>query len=192
MKKILIAMLIACVIIPATSNAQLQKGNILVGGDIANLNFTLGGGGFFQGTLDPKLAWFIRDNLALGGMLNFGIATGSGAGTSTSYGVGALGRYYFSNPDLQLLKHGRFFAEGNVGVQGVSLSGGSNTTGLGVGVGPGYAYFITPNVGLETLLKYNGIVGFGSQAYNSNLNLNVGFQIYLPGNKVKNIVNDNQ
>jgi len=75
MKKILISMLVACAIIPATSNAQLQKGNILVGGDIANLNLTLGGGGFFQGTLDPKLAWFIKDNLALGGMLNFGIAT---------------------------------------------------------------------------------------------------------------------
>lgn len=188
MKKILFLVLIACIIIPATSSAQLQKGNILVGGDLANLNLTLGGGGYFQGTLDPKLAFFIKDDIAIGGMLNFNIATGSGAGTSTTYGVGALGRYYFSDPKLEVLKHGRFFAEGNVGIQGVSLSGGSNTTGLGVGIGPGYAYFITPNVGLETLLKYNGIVGFGSQPYNSNLDLSVGFQIYLPGKKAKSIL----
>jgi len=34
---------------------------------------------------------------------------------------------------------------------------------------------------LETLLKYNGIVGFGNQTTSSTLNLNLGFQIYLPG-----------
>jgi hypothetical protein len=49
---------------------------------------------------------------------------------------------------------------------------------------------LTPNIGLETLLKYNGIVGFGSQAYNHNLNLGIGFQIYLPGRSVKTIVNE--
>lgn len=185
-------MLIACIIIPSTTSAQLQKGNILVGGDLANLNLTLGGGGYFQGTLDPKLAFFIRNNLAIGGMLNFNIATGGGGGTSSIYGIGALGRYYFSDPKLDVLKQGRFFAEGNVGIQGVSLSGGSNTTGLGIGIGPGYAYFITSNVGLETLLKYNGIVGFGSQPYNSNLDLSVGFQIYLAGKKVKSILKNVQ
>ena len=82
------------------------------------------------------------------------------------------------------------FFEGNVGVQGKSVSNGSNTTGLGVGVGPGFAYFITPNVGLEGLLKYNGIVGFGSEAYTSNLGLNIGFQIYLPTAKLRERANE--
>jgi hypothetical protein len=104
--------------------------------------------------------------------------------------VGALGRYYINDPKVEVLKHGRLFFEGNVGIQGVSLAGGSNTTGLGLGIGPGYAYFITNNIALETLLKYNGIVGFGSQAYNSSLNLGVGFQIYLPGKRIKSIMND--
>jgi len=190
MKKIFTILTVCLGFLTSKTNAQIQKGNILVGGDIANLNLTLGGGGAFQATIDPKIAFFIRDNVALGAYLDFGLATAKGAGTTTNYGVGALGRYYVNDPSVNVLKHGRLFFEGNVGIQGVSLSGGSNTTGLGLGVGPGYAYFITPNIGLETLLKYNGIVGFGSQPYNSNLNLGIGFQIYLPGKSVQNIVNE--
>lgn len=190
MKKIITILLACAGLATYKADAQIQKGNLMVGGDIANLNFTLGGGGAFQATIDPKIGFFIRDNVALGAYLDFGLATSKGAGTDTRYGVGALGRYYVNDPTVNVLNHGRLFFEGNVGIQGVSLSGGSNTTGLGLGIGPGFAYFLTPNIGLETLLKYNGIVGFGSQAYNSNLNLGVGFQIYLPGRSVKKIVDE--
>jgi len=87
------------------------------------------------------------------------------------------------------LKHGRLFFEGNVGIEGNNTAHVS-TNGLGLGIGPGYAYFISPNVGLETLLKYNGIVGFGSQAYSSAVNLGFGFQIYLSNRAQKNILNE--
>jgi hypothetical protein len=60
-------------------------------------------------------------------------------------------------------------------------NGGGNTNGLDLSVGPGFAYFITPNIGLETLVKYKGLVGFGSSTMQNNLNLSFGFQIYLPG-----------
>ena len=190
MKKFFSLLMVFSFIFLTKTQAQLQQGNIMIGSDLANLNLTLGGGGYFTAAISPKVGFFISDNVVIGGQLDFSIATGAGAGTSTSYGVGAFGRYYVNDPKTIVLKHGRLFFEGNVGLQGVSLSGGSNTTGLGIGVGPGYAYFITPNIGLETLLKYNGIVGFGSQAYRSNLNLGVGFQIYLPGKKARAIVND--
>ena len=190
MKKIIGLLLITSAFIANKSNAQIQKGNYLVGGDIANLNFDLGGGGLFSVNLNPKAAWFIKDNTALGAYLNFGLSTAKGVKASTTYGVGALGRYYINDPKTNVLKHGRLFFEGNVGIQGISVANGSNTTGLGLGVGPGYAYFITPEIGLETLLKYNGIVGFGSNPYTSALNLNVGFQIYLSKNKTKEIIND--
>ena len=192
MKKITFMLLVSFLCFYSVSQAQIQKGNLLVGGDLANFNLTLGGGGAFQANLVPKVGFFIKDNIALGGYVNFGLATAKGAGTTTNYGVGALGRYYVSKSDVDLLHNGRLFFEGTVGVEGVSLAGGSNTTGLGIGVGPGYAYFITPNIGLETLLKYNGIVGFGSQAYRSNLNLGVGFQIYLPRKQAKQIMNNVQ
>ena len=190
MKKVLSLLMVFSFFFLPKTQAQLQQGNIMIGSDLANLNLTLGGGGYFTAEISPKVGFFIRDNVVLGGQVDFKIATGGGSGTNTTYGVGAFGRYYASDPKTVLLKHGRFFFEGNVGIQGVSLAGGSNTTGLGLGVGPGYAYFITPNIGLETLLKYNGIIGFGSQAYRSNLNLGVGFQIYLPGKKARAIVND--
>lgn len=189
MKKIITVLALSLTMFAVKVDAQIQQGNVLVGGNIANFNLTLGGGGAFQADLTPKVAFFIKDNVALGVYVDFSLATAKGAGTTTGYGVGGLARYYFNDPKVNVLKHGRLFFEGNAGIQGVSLAGGSNTTGLGIGVGPGYAYFITPNIGLETLFKYNGIVGFGSQAYRSNLSLGVGFQIYLPGKKVKEIGN---
>lgn len=84
-----------------------------------------------------------------------------------------------------MLKRTRFFLEGNVGIEGYNPAVGENTNGLGLGVGPGIAYFVTPNIGLEALVKYNSIVGFGSAVSNNNINVGFGFQIYLPSSKVK-------
>ena len=190
MKKIISVLFIVSFLMTNKLSAQIQKGNILVGGDIAGFNLDLGSGGAFQATIDPKIGFFIRDNVALGAYINFGLSTAKGFGTTTNYGVGALARYYVNDPTTNVLKHGRLFFEGNAGIEGISVSNGSNTTGLGIGVGPGYAYFITPNIGLETLLKYNGIVGFGSQADRSSLNLGVGFQIYLSGRSAKDLINN--
>lgn len=192
MKKLIGFLIIAFTFSSNKSNAQLERGNVMVGANIAKLNLDLGSGGAFQATVDPKIAFFLKDNLALGAYLNFGLATAKGAGTTTNYGVGVLGRYYINDSTTNLLKHGRLFFEGNVGIEGISISNGSNTTGLGIGIGPGYAYFITPNIGLETLLKYNGIVGFGSKAYSSSLNLGFGFQIYLSNRNTQNIINEIQ
>ena len=190
MKKTIVLLLITTAFFSNKSNAQIQKGNYLVGGDIANFNFDLGSSENFSATLNPKVAWFVKDNTAVGGYINFGLQTSKGGTTTTSYGVGALARYYLSDPKTNVLKHGRLFFEGNVGIQSQSYTNGGTTTGLGLGIGPGYAYFITPEIGLETLLKYNGIVGFGSTNYSNNLNLNVGFQIYLSRGKTKDIIND--
>jgi hypothetical protein len=57
--------------------------------------------------------------------------------------------------------------------------GGGNTNGLNLSAGPGFAYFITPNIGLEALLKYNGLAGFGSQAYHALLRRRPGLKYYL-------------
>jgi hypothetical protein len=83
------------------------------------------------------------------------------------------------------LRHARFFFEANAGIEGTNPASGDNTNGLGLGIGPGLAYFITPNVGLEGLLKYQGIVGFGSETTSSALILSLGLQIYLPTARIK-------
>lgn len=182
MKKFTFLTLFAIIAIGLSANAQIQKGNVLVGGDLADFNLGLNSPNVFNINITPKAAWFIEDNLALGGAVNLGLQTAKGQGTITTYSVGALGRYY-TGSDVAILKHGRFFGEATVGVGGINQSGGSSTNGLNLSFGPGFAYFITPSIGLETLLKYNGLAGFGNQTYQNNLDLNFGFQIYLPGKR---------
>ncbi|KLT63585.1 hypothetical protein [Pedobacter sp. BMA] len=187
MKKFLATVIIAATTVFA-ANAQIQKGNVLVGGNLSNINLGLDDPKIFSVDITPKAAWFIQDNVALGAYVNFGLETAKNSNTTTSYGVGALGRYY-AGKDTEVLRHGRFFAEATAGIGGVNVSkGGGNTNGLNLSVGPGFAYFVTPNIGLETLLKYNGLVGFGSATTQSNLNLSFGFQIYLPGQRTANKV----
>jgi hypothetical protein len=174
------------------AKAQLQKGNVLVGGNIADFNLGLDGGSNFSMSLNPKAAWFIQNNVAIGGTVGLGLQTSNGGGTSTTYNVGALARYYFNNSEVNLLKHGRWFLEGVAGVGGTNYgNGGGSTNGLNLSFGPGYAYFITPNIGLEGLLKYDGNVGFGNAVTTNKLNLNIGFQIYLPGKATSNMRSDN-
>jgi len=189
MKKFTIIAALVAVTMSFGAQAQIQKGNVFVGGNFANLNLGLDNPKVFSVDLSPKAAWFIEDNIALGGYVNFGLETTKNAPTTTSYGVGGLGRYY-AGSDVEVLKHGRFFAEATAGFGGVNVSdGGGKTNGLNLSVGPGFAYFITPNIGLETLLKYNGLVGFGNATSQNNIGLSFGLQIYLPGrgtaNKVK-------
>src|SRR5690242_3918844 len=149
MRKIAIVTTASLLFIVFSAKAQIQRGNIMVGADIANFDLSLDKGGNFIINLDPKLALFVRNNLALGGYLNFGLATSKGAGQSIDYGIGALGRYYFSDTALNFVRHSRFFIEANVGVEGTNPASGENTNGLGLGIGPGWTYFITQNVGLE-------------------------------------------
>lgn len=187
MKKITLAAL-ALIGLVFTAKAQIQKGNVLIGSDLANLNLGLNSPTSFTGTISPKAAWFIQDNVALGAYASLGISTVKGNGSNFTYGVGALGRVYAGGGN-EIIRHGRFFGEANVGINGQNLSqNGGSTTGLGFGVGPGFAYFITPSIGLETLLKYNGIVGFGSSPFANNVALNFGFQVYLPGRATANKV----
>ncbi|WP_449400877.1 hypothetical protein [Chryseobacterium wanjuense] len=55
---------------------------------------------------------------------------------------------------------------------------------------PSYSYFITPNIGLEGLVKYNGITGFGNEGLTSTISFNVGFSIFLPTSKAKQVIKD--
>ncbi|MDB5011194.1 MAG: hypothetical protein JWR67_3364 [Mucilaginibacter sp.] len=181
MNKFTLLTLIAVIALGFTASAQIQQGNVMIGGNFTNLNLGLNKPNVFSLDITPKAAWFIQDNVALGGYVNFGLQTAKGSSTTTTYGVGALGRYY-TGSDVTVLRHGRIFAEATAGFGGTNVSkGGGHTNGFNWSIGPGFAYFVTPNIGLETLLKYNGLTGFGNQSYQSSLNLFFGLQIYLPG-----------
>ncbi|RZK87110.1 MAG: hypothetical protein EOO98_14610, partial [Pedobacter sp.] len=90
MKKFLATVIISATTILA-ANAQIQKGNVMVGGNLTNINLGLDDPKIFSVDITPKAAWFIQDNVALGGYVNFGLETAKNSNTTTSYGVGALG-----------------------------------------------------------------------------------------------------
>lgn len=172
------------------ANAQISEGNVLIGGNVANLNLTFDSQTSF--TLTPKAAWFIKDGLAVGGYGMFGLNHVNGQdGNVYTYGIGPLARYFVGIDKVPAFRKTKFFVEANAGFQGVNNNVNRSTTnGLGFGFGPGISYFITPSVGLEGLLKYDGIVGFGSSAYTHGLSFAIGFQVYLPSKKLMKELKD--
>lgn len=194
MKKLILSGILAVAGLATTANAQIQQGNWLVGSSLISSNFGLNTGGGYNIALQPKGAYFIKDNVAVGGYVDLGFnKVTNGSPTEFTYGVGALGRYYLSPGEKgvdNLLNHGRWFLEGNAGIGGRSVENADSTTGFDFGVGPGYSYFITPNIGLEGLVKYRGRAGFGSEGLNSNLSFNLGFSIYIPTSKAKQVARD--
>ena len=196
MKKIqqLTLTLVTFLLLSTMSFAQTQQGNLMVGSDITNLGLNFQKSSTtFNFNLDPKIAYFIQDGLAIGGYLNFGLSTTNGAGSNVDYGIGALARYYPTDKNIQKLefsKRCRFFVEGNAGFGGSNPASGASTNGVELGVGPGVSYFITPNVALETLFKYNIIIGGGNSTTSQQLNLGVGFQIFLPTAKAREIMRE--
>jgi len=53
------------------AQAQTEKGYYLIGGNIGNIkgNFQKGGSSFGIG-ITPKVAWFVKDNIAVGGQID--------------------------------------------------------------------------------------------------------------------------
>lgn len=192
MKKL--SVIVSFILCSIAARAQTQKDWYLIGGNISNidLDFQKDYTGFSL-DLTPRVAWFVRDNFALGAEVLFGLETGSGF-TTVSYGVGPIVRYYLRERALENVRKTRWFVDGNVGIYGantkVSGSPSTNTNGLGIGFGPGLAYFLNQNIALEALAKYNLTVGFGNSVTNNSLRVGIGFQIYLPKAKLRSLKND--
>ena len=193
MKRIFIA---TCALFMMISGAvaQTQKGNVLVGADLTKLGLNIQTGNtLFSLNINPKAGWFVKDNLLLGGEFNFGLNTQKGA-TVVNYGIGGFGRKYFGAEATNLARTTKWFLEANAGIYGVNTTGTNlpktSTNGIGIGIGPGYSYFITQNIALEALAKYNLTAGFGSSPVNNNISFGLGFQIYLPGARVKELAKD--
>lgn len=191
MKKIVLSAL-ALIMISTVSKAQTEKGYYLIGGNISNLGGVFQkGSSSFNFNLTPKVAWFVKDNIAVGGQVDIGLNTSKGAGTLFAYNVGPLARYYFGGQAVEELKKTRFFAEANAGIGGENNSkAGVSTNGFVAGIGPGLAYFLNENIALEALAKFNLKTGFGNSAVAFNPQIGVGFQIHLPSAKLKEVRSD--
>ncbi len=153
----------------SVSKAQLNKGNLMVGG----LMSTSIGNGVSQFGLYPSCGYFFKNNLVLGGALDLTL-TRSDYGNSSFIALSALGRYYFakieegkSSPKLPV------FVQGKLGVSsgaGVIFAAG----------GLGFDYFLTSSVALEASAGVNvDDTGF------ANVYAMLGFQIFLPSSVYK-------
>ena len=191
MKKLILA---AAIGLFGLTNAQIEKGNYMVGGEFAAAGFGLNEGSGYNFAITPQAAYFVENNWAVGPYVRLGFSGAKGSPTTFNYGVGALSRYYLSPGEQgvdNLLKHGRFFVEGNAGIGGTTISdGGASANGLDLGIGPGYTYFITKNIGLDAALKLNGNLGFGNKGTTSSLDFRLGLNIFLPSSKAMSNVKD--
>lgn len=172
------------------ASAQLQQGNWMVGSDLMNMRFTNG----LDIQLNPKAAYFIQNRWAVGAGVSLDIQKVNGSSTTqTNWAITPFTRYYFSDNQVDnLLNNGAFFGEGSLGFGGNNSGGGSTTNGVKYGIGAGYAYFITNNVSVEGLLKFDGITGGGNNSSDGDLSLGVGFNIYLSGKKAERVLKDQQ
>ncbi len=193
------------------SNAQLTEGTLMLGSDVGSglvttatnglfgLNIGLNDGAGYNVGLSPKIGYFIKDDFLLGAVTNLGFTKSpevNGQATeSTIYGIQALARYYMFPGEIgvdNLTRRGRFFVELNGGFAGINVSdGGPTTNGLAIGFGPGYSYFVSDNVALETSFKYNGLAGGGNTTYQHSLGLHFGIQIFLPSSQAQDLIDRN-
>lgn len=189
MKKLLLlpGILMLCL----TVLSQTSKGDKMVGVGIGSVSYTnsdsktsysntptvyKSDGSSFSISLNPNVAWFIQDNLAVGGGVSVSFysskSTSSNTGSSStseskstqpSFYIGPLARYYFGGSSK-----GMPFAQVNAqyGIYGgkseSKTSGGSSSETTtkpkgdwNAGLTFGYEHFVTPNIGFYGSLGFN-------------------------------------
>jgi hypothetical protein len=169
----------------STSTAQTLKGDRMVGGSasfsVSEENTSL--------SLSPSMSWFVVNNLAIGGTVDYSYGRSSFSSDSFSYltksnsiYLGPSIRYYFT-------KEGRLgcFSFAGFGVRSgyYNYNGEKeNATAFSGGIGVGLSYFITEQVALEGLAGYYASDFFDDdrETYR-RFALSFGFQIFLPAKK---------
>lgn len=166
-----------------STNAQITKGNWMVGGSANFTNYkstyqygdtesTQTGSGL---QISPNLGYFIKDNIVLGTALGFNYSNPSGDNNNSfSYGIGPFARYYFRKSDKMI---NPFFQASYGFSQGKSDSGGDNKSN-GYGLKGGTAIFFNSSVALELALNYDS-TRYNDNSTSKNFSFGIGFQIHL-------------
>lgn len=164
MKKIIltVATIFAFGVVSAQEGTGFSKGNVFVSGAVGfssdnDKNADVKTNGF---VIEPRVGYFLTENIAIGGKLGYGSEKEDTAGTTTSdvseLTLGAFGRYYFT-PASQ------FSLFAGLGVDYTSatnnLGAKVKQNGLDVNLGAGLNYFVSSNFSLEAGV---GVLGFGS------------------------------
>lgn len=162
-----------------SANAQITKGNWMVGGDA---NFTnsevkdkngeiIGSGNGIR--ISPNIGYFFIDKFAVGINGNFNYGKTNGSPSSIGYGGGPFARYYFLKPEKRV----NVFAEANYNYYTSKTQGFDSTNGSTYRFKAGPVIYFNSSVGLELSLNYS------TEVFSNNTSkyftVGFGFQIHL-------------
>jgi outer membrane protein len=154
MKKIVLSMV--AILAFGFANAQesstgkgFSKGDIFISGSVSIASEKTGDEKTNGFTIEPKVGFFVTENIAVGGKLGFGSLKAENAGGDTQdlarFTVGAFGRYYFTpSSDFSLF--------GELGVDYSSVDDKLNDVKeneIGANLGLGLSYFVSSNFAIE-------------------------------------------
>ena len=164
------------------AKAQLEKGNISTGAgiDVAStfVAATKYNNSYFRLSISPGLTYFVINNLAIGGNVNFTMDVRRREKITAFLSVvGPVVRYYFGKKKV-INKKG--FAQVTGGYATSTFLNDGKTSGRDgwfVGGMVGFAYFINKNIAMETSLGYN----YNKQKdwVTHNIPFKVGFNIFI-------------
>ena len=177
MKKIILFVVIM-LIITATSFAQTEKGNWLMGG---SGEFSSQKTGDFKTTsfsFEPAAGYFIAKDFALGAGLGFTSSKDEGdADAVSAFSFAPFVRYYF----LPLGTGAKLFGDASFGVGSVKYTDSQSFTQWGIDAGP--AIFLNPHTALEITLGYGSMKIKDATDATNAFRIRIGFQVHLGATK---------
>lgn len=173
MKKTIL--IVSILLFTITTKAQTEKGNWMFGGSGDYSHITTKNDFGFENkysltTINPNAAYFIRENWAIGGILNYRNHK-TDNGSSNTYGLGIFTRYYFLAPTKIYNIFGQ--TSFTYAINQADLTTYSQFYSAKIG----NVIFLNSSVGLEFSLEYEK--GINRAATNSVIKAGIGFQIHL-------------
>ncbi len=163
MKKLLLSM-VAVVAFGLSTQAQTEKGNVLLGGNVGFSTSKTDGASKSDVSFSivPRVGYFVSDNFAIGTGVGYNYDKQvSDNNLNQAFEVAPFGRYYVNLSD-QFKFFGQLsvpMAFGNnkyVDNQGnVADDKYATTTNIGVNLAPGFAFYPTKKIGIE--FSVNGL-----------------------------------
>jgi hypothetical protein len=162
MKKLLLS-LVAVSALAFSTQAQTEKGKIMVGGNLEFNSITSDADGAKANTsfaVVPSAGYFVSDNFAIGTGVGYEYSKVIDNAEKQAFVVSPFGRYYANLSESfkffgQLAVPLKFGTTKDVDASGDVGEKIGNSTSIGVALSPGFAFFPTPKVGIE--LSLNGL-----------------------------------
>jgi len=179
MKKLLLS-LFAVSALAFSTQAQTEKGKVMLGGNVGFNTSKVDGASKadFNFRAIPNIGYFVSDNIAIGTGVGYSYDKSvSNRNLNQAFEVAPFGRYYVGLSDQfkffgQLSVPMAFGQNKAVNAEGDTGEKTASTTSIGAYLSPGFAFFPTKRVGIE--VSVNGL------GYN-----NYSVKNELTGNKVK-------